>query len=180
MNPFMTRREWLGSLVVAMVASSRALRGDVGGAEGAGKRSRIIGACTRRWPSNQGDCSAFVRAVAQDCGVSLSGNANSIYEQIASGAWVRIGIGPSAASIAGITAGEGRLVIAARQDQPHGHVAVVVDYRNAFESYSSVDRRKAVAFWGSLNSVGAEYTRITKTWSSADLREVLFAYHELG
>jgi hypothetical protein len=175
-----TRRVWLSSLVAAVVAGSRAVRADVRGAETAGKRSRIIAACTRRWPFNQGDCSAFVRAVAGDCGVVLSGNANAIYEQIASGPWVRIGVGASAASVAGVTAGEGRLVIAARQDQPHGHVAVVVDYRNAFDSYSAIDRRKAVAFWGSLNFVGAEYTRITKSWSSADLQGVLFAYRELA
>ena len=179
-----TRRRFLENAALSLctlLASDIAIA-DVGGAEAAGKRGRVIGACTKHWPANNGDCSAFVRAVAHDLGLEVAGNANSIYDEISAAPWVRIGIGTDAATIAGVSAGEGKLVSAARQAQPNGHVAIVADYRNAFESYSAVDRNKAVAFWGSLNSVdsvGQEYTRITRSWTASDLTQVLFAYRAI-
>lgn len=153
---------------------------DVGGAELAAKRSRVIAACTKHWPDNQGDCSAFVRAVAQDLGFVLKGDANAIYTQVAKDPWVQIGVGAQASATAGVSAGEGKFVVAAEQGGKNGHVAVVVDYRNAFDSYSPVDRDKAVAFWGKLNSVGKEYTRITLSWTATDLQKVLFAYQPIA
>jgi hypothetical protein len=165
------------STAVAVTALSPcALAADVGGAEAAGKRGRVIAACTKHWDENKGDCSAFVRAVAQDVGFGLTGNANEIYAQIAGSPWTRLGVGKQGSVVAGVAAGEGKFVIAALQGQPNGHVAVVVDYRNAFDSYSPVDRDKAVGFWGKLHAVGAEYQRITLSWSAADLDKVLFAY----
>ena len=189
MNHIHTRREFLTGISAATVGVlclvGRSLA-DVGGAEAAAKRSRVIAACTKRWPDNQGDCSAFLREVAHDLGFMLNGNANAIYTQIAKAPWVRIGIGAQASATAGISAGEGKFVVAAEQGletvqgQGNGHVAVVVDYRNAFDSYSQVDRNKAVAFWGKLNSVGKEYARITLSWTAADLQRVLFAYQVIS
>ena len=182
MSLLLTRREYLpgtsaAALALFHVAGAEAQQ--VGGAELAANRSRVIAACTRHWGNNQGDCSAFVRAVAQDVGIGLTGNANAIHKQISAAPWIRIGVGSKVSAVAGVTAAEGKLVVAARQAEPNGHVAIVVDYRNAFDSYSEADRRKAVAFWGNLNSVGAEYTRITKSWTAADLEQVLFAYRPL-
>ena len=182
MDQLKTRRLFLGRAYLSaagVIASVRTAVADVGGAEKAAKKGRVIAACTKRWSDNKGDCSAFVRAVAHDLGLDLSGNANSIYSQITASPWNRIGIGTDAATVAGVTAGEGNLVIGAKKDQPNGHVAVVVDYRNAFASYSPLDRNKAVAFWGSLNSVGHEYTRITLSWTATDLKDVLFAYRPI-
>src|SRR5438552_3254209 len=75
-----------------------------------------------------------------------------------------------------ITAGEGKLVLAGLAAPGNGHVAVVVDYRNAFDSYPAPDRNKAVASWGQLHSVGQEYTRITKAGKADELDKVLYAY----
>jgi hypothetical protein len=74
--------------------------------------------------------------VAHDLGLDSKGDANSIYAQIAASPWNRIGIGNDAATVAGVTAGEGNLVIGAQKGQPNGHVAVIVDYRSAFDSYT--------------------------------------------
>jgi hypothetical protein len=182
-NQIHTRREFLTGISATTVGVlclvDRGLA-DVGGAEAAGKRSRVIAACTKRWPDNQGDCSAFVREVAHDLGFNLNGNANAIYTQIAKAPWVLIGIGAQASATAGISAGEGKFVVAAEQGQENGHVAVVVDYRNAFDSYSQVNRAKAVAFWGKLHSAGKEYARITLSWTAADLQRVLFAYQVIS
>ena len=174
-----TRREFLveisGASVGILLVAKNSLA-DVGQAELAAKRSRVISACTKHWPDNQGDCSGFVRAVAQDLGFALSGNANAIYTQVSKDPWIRIGIGTQALVTAGVTASEGKFVVAAEQGQNNGHVAVVADYRNAFDAYSQVDRDKAVAFWGKLHSTGAEYERITRSWTTVDLQRVLFAY----
>jgi hypothetical protein len=178
-----TRRQFLTGMsrvaVGFLLLGGRSLA-DVGGAEAAARRSRVIAACTKHWPDNQGDCSAFVRAVAQDLGFTLTGNANAIYTQIATAPWVRIGIGTQPSAVAGISAGEGKFVVAAEQSQGNGHVAIVVDYRNAFDSYPQVDRDKAVAFWGKLNSTGKEYERVTLSWTAADLQRVLFAYQNIA
>lgn len=182
MKQTMNRQQWLestASSIIGFLVLATTGAADVGGAEKAAKRGRAVAACTRHWPDNKGDCSAFVRAVAHDLGLDVAGQANNIYEQIAKSPWTRIGIGDTAAAVAGVTAGEGNLVIAARKGQPNGHVAVVVDYRNAFDSYKPVDRDKAVAFWGSLHSVGQEYMRITKSWTASDLKQVLYAYRPI-
>jgi hypothetical protein len=155
----------------------RELYADVGQAELAAKRSKVIASCTTHLDENKGDCSAFVRAVADALGFELSGQANDIYQQISAPPWIRIGIGTATA--AGLAAGEGKFVVAALAARPNGHVAVVVDYRNAFDSYAPVDRDKAVAFWGKLNSVGKEYTRITRSWTADDLKKVLYAYRPI-
>ena len=162
-----------------MIVPLNNAQADVGGAEKSAKRGKVIAACTRHWQENKGDCSAFVKAVAHDLGLDVTGQANDIYDQIAKSPWIRIGIGESAATVAGVTAGEGNLVIAATKFQPNGHVAIVVDYSNAFESYKPVEREKAVAFWGSLRSVGQEYTRITRSWAAANLKDVLYAYRPI-
>jgi hypothetical protein len=183
MNQHHTRREFLGRISAVTLGAlwlPNRFLADVGGAEAAARRSRVIAACTKHWPENQGDCSAFVREVAHDLGFVLAGDANAIYTQVAKDPWVRIGVGAQASATAGITAGEGKFVVAAEQSQGHGHVAVVVDYRNAFDSYSQVDRDKAVAFWGKLNSVGKEYARVTLSWKAADLERVLFAYRSIS
>jgi hypothetical protein len=182
MNHTPTRRDFLtgaSGLTLGLLCIADRSWADVGGAELAAKRSKVIAACTKHWPDNQGDCSAFVRAVAKDLGFVLTGNANEIYSQVQKAPWIRVGVGTQASATAGITSGEGKFVVAAEQSEGHGHVAIVVDYRNAFDSYSQVDRDKAVAFWGKLNSVGKEYQRITLSWSAADLQRVLFAYQAI-
>jgi hypothetical protein len=165
--------------VACALSAGRSVFADVGGAEQAAKRGRVIASCTKHWPDNKGDCSAFVRAVSHDLGLDLTGLANAIYDQIATAPWTRIGIGPAAATVAGVTAGEGKFVVGASKGQNNGHVAVIVDYRNAFDSYSPVDRDKAVAFWGKLHSVGQDYTRVTQSWTEADMQNVLFAYRPI-
>jgi hypothetical protein len=181
--PTYRRRELLavGLCGATGLAVLRRARADVGMAEQAVKRGRVIAACTKHWSENSGDCSAFVKAVVAELhlGFTLSGRANDICDQITKAPWVRIGVGNANAAVAGLTAEDGKLVLAGLAAPGSGHVAVVVDYRNAFDSHAPVDRDKAVAFWGKLNSVGQEYTRITKSWRANDLEKVLYAYTEI-
>jgi hypothetical protein len=64
MNSVNTRRHFLFGLSGAdfgFLLLPKTSLADVGGAELAAKRSRVIASCTKHWPDNQGDCSAFVR-----------------------------------------------------------------------------------------------------------------------
>src|SRR5256885_9864904 len=91
------------------------------------QRELVIAACTNHWVENSGDCSGFVKAVVKELnlGFTLSGQANDICDQIAKAPWVRIGVGNNSAAVAGITAGEGKLVLAGLAAPGNGHVAVV-------------------------------------------------------
>ena len=177
------RREFLafGLGWATVLATSNKSRADVGGADSTAKRGRVIAACTRHWAENSGDCSGFVKSVVAELnlGFALSGRANDICDQIAKAPWVRIGVGNESAAIGGISAGEGKLVLAGLAAPGNGHVAVVVDYRNAFDSYDPKDRDKAVASWGKLHSVGQQYMRITQAWTAGDSNNVFYAYAEI-
>ena len=100
----------------------------------------IIAICQRHIALHPNDCAAFVRAVANDCGVLLSGNANFISNTLPAG--VRVQDGLSAAR----AAASGELVIAGLDAPGHGHVAVVVD--------GPLNRGKyPYAFWGQYHGV---------------------------
>src|ERR1700680_5213185 len=99
MNQMTYRRGFLefalATLYGAAVAPKSAMA-DVGGAEKAAKRGRVIAACTRYWPDNKGDCSAFVKAVAHDLTLDVNGQANNIYDQISKSPWINLGVGGNA------------------------------------------------------------------------------------
>lgn len=147
------------------------------GGYGSEKRGKIIQACEKHWPENADNCSGFVKAVAEELGVTLSGQANDIYEQISAAPWGVLGEGTHGASLAGLVAQEGRLVVAAKKASQNGHVAIVVDLFGQYRD--SVQRGKAVAYWGRLHSVGKQYTQITKSWNEADLQNVKYAYIDI-
>src|SRR4051794_36765080 len=82
---------------------------------------KIVQACLLHWESHKGDCSGFVKAVAAELGVGLSGQANDIVRHIAAN-WWRIDSGREARD----WAEAGYLVVAGLEAQPNGHVVVVV------------------------------------------------------
>ena len=153
---------------------------NVGGAERAARRSRIIAACTKHWPGQTHNCSGFLKAVAAELNVTLTGQANQIYDQIRQRPWIAIGTGSNATAVAGLTAAEGNFVVGASRASDNGHVAIIVDYLNAFASYSPAERNKAVGFWGSMSSVGGkEYTKITESWGATTMEGAYFAYLDI-
>src|SRR6185312_7656464 len=107
---------------------------------------RVRDACEACFEANQHDCSGFVRAVAEQLGVTISGLANEIVDTIRSGEeWRAVPDGVAAAE----RAAAGKLVIGGlRGDEQfehsnHGHLVVVVDGPLAHGRYPS-------AYWGSL------------------------------
>jgi hypothetical protein len=107
----------------------------------------VTAICKAEWPAAKAECNQFVRAVANRCGVSLSGNADEIMAQIGTGNWVSHGTDGVAASNA---AKAGRLVIGGLNSQElgdkHGHVVVVVPPAGPLGQ-----AKYPYAYWGSLN-----------------------------
>jgi hypothetical protein len=66
----------------------------------------IIAFCKKEWEANKSDCSGFVKAVANDLGITLDGQANDIMDDL-DGTWLELKDGPAAA----ISASLGKFVI---------------------------------------------------------------------
>jgi hypothetical protein len=80
----------------------------------------IIALCQRNVGRYNNDCAGFVRAVAQACGVLMTGSANTIVAMLNTGRFVAGGAAAKEAAAAG------QLVIAGLAAPGHGHVAIVV------------------------------------------------------
>ncbi len=131
---------------------------------------RVIQACEAEWPKDKTDCSAFVRDVAGRLGVTLTGNADSIVDEICGAGWERLHDGVAASH----AADAGRLVIAGLkggdQEIPsvHGHVVVVVSGLLANGKYPS-------AYWGRLGGIGDKNKTINWAWRAGDRDHVIYA-----
>ncbi|MEM5366839.1 NlpC/P60 family protein [Paraburkholderia azotifigens] len=122
----------------------------------------VIRACEHQWDAHKSDCSGFVRAVATELGISLSGNANQLVALMnSSSQWRDLG---TDASQAMSYANNGYLVVAGLATSGHGHVAVVV------RANSSVP----IAYWGKLHSVGRKHASIHYSWNAHDLKHVSY------
>jgi hypothetical protein len=103
----------------------------------------IIASCQHHLAGHPNDCSGFVRAVAGDCGVLLTGDANWIVFLLGTG--VRLHDGAAARQ----AAAAGQLVIGGLEAPRHGHVVVVVD--------GPLNRgRYPYAFWGRYRGFAAQ------------------------
>jgi hypothetical protein len=133
----------------------------------------VIAVCQRHIALHPNDCAAFVRAVANECGVLLSGNANFIVETLPGVG--RLLDGPAAR----LAAAAGDLVVAGLKAPGHGHVVVVVD--------GPLNRgRYPYAFWGQYHGlrVGTQEMNVgftrghgTLNWAfkSGDLDQIKYA-----
>jgi len=126
---------------------------------------RIINACEAEFNTYSGDCSGFVRAVASDLGITLTGLANQITDQIQIAPWAVLPDGVQAKA----KADQGFFVIGGLKDNPHGHVVVVVTGPLAANKYPT-------AYWGRLGGIGKKNTTINWAWNSDDRDNVTYGY----
>lgn len=131
---------------------------------------KIIDVCDDEWPANKSDCSGFVKDVAASLGVTLSGQANDIVDQIAGPNWTKLTDGKAAKK----AADEGKFVIGglkgSDQQSPsaHGHVVVVVSGPIAKDKYPT-------AYWGTLGGTGERSKTTNWAWKAIDRDNVRFA-----
>ncbi|MGY0714676.1 hypothetical protein [Azospirillum argentinense] len=136
----------------------------------------IIQTCEAVWEANKSDCNAFAKAVASHYGVTLTGQANDIVDQISSPAkgWTKLSNGAAAKQ----KAAEGALVIgglkgsAMNPPAQHGHVVVVVDGELAHGAYPT-------AYWGKLNGVGDKKKTVNWAWKAGDRDKVTYAWRSV-
>lgn len=129
--------------------------------------NNIVVACEKYWEQYKNDCSGFVKAVALEMGIALTGQANDIVDRIGGAPWVPLANGVEAAAKSG-----SGLVVAGLKDNPHGHVVIVVPGPLAHNAYPS-------AYWGQLGGVGKKNTTLNWAWNTADRDRVSYAWHSL-
>lgn len=140
---------------------------------------RVIDACRSLWPARQNACNFFVRDVADQVGITLTGLADDMVDQIQRGGWSRLADGLAAHQ----AATQGKLVIAGVKapDFTHprneGHVAVVV----------AGDMRSGTwappGYWGSTNpavaSRGGDGSPLSWSFRAEDKDRIIYAAHEI-
>ncbi|MDN3580804.1 hypothetical protein [Mucilaginibacter flavus] len=133
---------------------------------------KIIQACKDNFAAHSNDCSGFVKAVATDLNVTLTGLADNIVDEIQTGDWTVLNDGIDAKA----KADDGWFVIGGLKGaenvpaQSHGHVVVVVSgpldpTHNAYPT----------AYWGRLGSVGKENTPVNFAWNADSRDKVIYA-----
>ena len=136
---------------------------------------KIIDVCEDEWPANKSDCSGFVKDVASALGVSLSGQANDIVDQVTGPGWTKLTGGKAAKQ----AADEGKFVISglkgSDQQTPsaHGHVVVVVSGPLAKDQYPT-------AYWGTLGGTGERAKTINWAWKAVDRDNVIYGFRQLS
>ena len=135
----------------------------------------IIQSCKDAWPSTKDACNKFVIEVASKYGVTITGAANDLVDQLKGAGWKQHGYDGFAAALA---AKNGRLVIAGQIGSDHvppasdGHVAVIIDGPLAYSEYPS-------GYWGStdpkLREKGGEGTTINFAWNTGSRDRVTYA-----
>ena len=122
----------------------------------------IAEVCEANWAAHQSDCSGFVKAVAADLGIRLTGQANSIIDAIGRSPWEDLG---TDAKKAVLRAGSRHLVIGGLKASPNGHVVVIVPGgANPWPH----------AYWGRLGGVGRRNATINWSWNAADRARVKY------
>lgn len=130
---------------------------------------RIIEVCEDKWDAWKNDCSGFVKAVANELNVVLTGNANGLVDFMeSSGAWLSLGTDKKKAAL---LASQGYFVIAGLKASGHGHVAVIVS--------APLGNANPTGYWGRYGSVGRKNKTINWSWSSADLPNVKYFAKQL-
>ena len=123
----------------------------------------VTAICKTQWPNHNTDCNDFAKAVAAKVGVTLTGDADSIVDQITGSGWTNLSTDGVAASNA---AAQGKLVIGGVKSRDlgdsHGHVVIVVPPTGplAHDKYP-------YAYWGSINGAIRDNGGLGKTvnWS---------------
>lgn len=123
----------------------------------------IFKACSKHFEAFKMDCSGFVKAVCGEYGVTLTGQADDIVDQLVAEGWNVTQSGLEAKRLAE----SGYLVIgglkSANHQPPkiHGHLVIVTPGPIAQEKYPT-------AYWGSLNSVGKKGETVNWAWNRHD------------
>ena len=131
-------------------------------------QQKIIDTCEADFDAHSNDCSGFVKAVAGDLGIVMTGQANDIVDEIQTAPWTKLADGVAAKGKADL----GFFVVGGLKDTPNGHVVVVVAGPLAHGKYPT-------GYWGRLGGTGKKSTTINWAWDADDRDNVTYAYRTL-
>ena len=118
--------------------------------------------CEKEWDKWKADCSGFLKAVAGDLGIQLTGQANEIVDAMGRAPWTPLG---SDADMAVSYANRGYLVVAGLKAKGHGHVAIIMP---------GTSKPHPIGYWGRFGGSGKKNTPINWSWNGADLAHVQY------
>ncbi|MFM0222689.1 hypothetical protein [Paraburkholderia dipogonis] len=118
--------------------------------------------CENHWTQWKADCSGFLKAVAAELGITLTGDANSIIDTIGRAPWTQL---DSDADKAVAYAALGYLVVAGLKATHHGHVVIIMP---------GPSKPYPLAYWGRYGGAGRKNTAINFSWTHADLANVQY------
>ena len=127
-------------------------------------QQKIIDRCEAQFDAHSHDCSGFLKAVASDLGIALTGMADDIVDEIQAAPWTVLADGVTAKAQADL----GFFVVGGLKDTPHGHVVVVVQGPLVHEKYPT-------GYWGRLGATGMKNTTINWAWNKTDRDRVTYA-----
>ena len=133
--------------------------------------NKVVLACEKYWGTWKADCSGFAKAVAQELGITLTGQANEMVDQIQRAPWKKLATGIEARDKADM----GMFVVAGLKAAVNGHVAIVVPGPLAHGKYPT-------GYWGSLppphdpNRVGKKNTTLNYSWEKKDIDKVIYSF----
>ncbi len=130
-------------------------------------QQQIISACQAEYQNHISDCSGFATAVAHDLGITLTGMANDIVDQIQAAPWTILADGIAAKA----QADAGNFVIGGLKDNPHGHVVVVVQ-----GPIDQTHGKYPTAWWGSLAGKPGGPKTVNWAWGEAERDSVIYAW----
>lgn len=169
-----------GEVALRKSSSSRYLqRSSVELLTSASPSDRIKDSCARllQRPEHAADCSGFVKAVAKEFSVTLTGQANDIVGQLTlADGWTELGSDSQAGQRAAAAAARGELVIGARKETGNGHVVIVV------EGAPLAHGKYPFAYWGKLNdpdNAGFNKT-VNWAWNQASRDSVVYASRSIA
>jgi hypothetical protein len=124
----------------------------------------VIAACERCWDDYQEKSAGFVKAVAREFGIRLTGTPNEIIDQIRQEPWTVILSSRDAAAKA-----ETALVLAGLKDKEEGMVVVVVPGPLALQRYPS-------AYWGQAGG-GRKRSTLNLAWDEHGRDRLTYSFH---
>jgi len=127
---------------------------------------KVTEACEKHWAAHKDDCSGFVKAVAAELGVTVTGPANDIVDHMGGLPWKPVASGKAARDQADL----GYFVLGGLKATGHGHVVVVVSGPLNRDTYPT-------AYWGRLGGEGKRATTVNWSWNSTDRDKVTYAYY---
>ncbi len=124
----------------------------------------IVSLCEKYWEEYKKNCSGYVKAIAADLGITVTGQANDVVDQIQKPPWTILKSGVEAK----LQATNGKFVLAGLKAEKHGHVVVVVPGTLSHGKYPT-------AYWGSIGGVAKKNTTINWSWNKTDRDKVIYA-----